>query len=342
MSDAKLLQDVKKQVEFYFSDAAFRRDNFLKAAVANDPQGFVPIATLLTFNKLKQLTTDAKVVAEALKDSETIVVSEDNLKLKRVEPLPEVDDSSLRTLYVKGYPRDESEVTIDTIREQFSVYGPINYVKLRRETGSHTFKGSCFIEFSKEEDMQKAYQAANEGGSVKIGHKGTPFLCVIPFNEWQANHNAKISGSKRSRQNANESKESEDHAEGDDEQAEKSSYQKGLLLEIENLPADFPPKSLREFLSKHAEVAFVEKSADNKVIVRLRTAEETKKLQDAIKAGLSFPEDSTVKLGAMEVSEEAEKAFYDRLKESAENSHGRNNNRKGGRGGGYHGKRQRR
>jgi hypothetical protein len=57
-SDA-LKEKVKKQLEFYFSDANFRRDKFLREKANSDPDGYVPITVLLTFNRLKALTTGA-------------------------------------------------------------------------------------------------------------------------------------------------------------------------------------------------------------------------------------------------------------------------------------------
>ena len=74
---------VKEQLEFYFGDANFRRDKFLNRTTKESSDGFVPIATLLTFNKLKELTTDAAVVVDAVKDSEVVVVSESGLGIKR-------------------------------------------------------------------------------------------------------------------------------------------------------------------------------------------------------------------------------------------------------------------
>ena len=57
------LDAIRKQVEFYFSDSNYRKDTFLKAAAESDPDGFVAISVLLTFNRLKSLTTDVAVVA---------------------------------------------------------------------------------------------------------------------------------------------------------------------------------------------------------------------------------------------------------------------------------------
>jgi hypothetical protein len=76
---------IKKQIEFYFSDSNYRKDTFLKAAAESDPDGFVAISVLLTFNRLKALSTDISLVADAVRDSAVVVVSEDGTKLKRAK-----------------------------------------------------------------------------------------------------------------------------------------------------------------------------------------------------------------------------------------------------------------
>ena len=130
--DAVLHAAIKKQIEFYFSESNFRKDAFLKAASETHPEGYVPIVVLLTFNKLKALCTDVAIIAAALKDSDTVTVSEDGLNVKRSAELPEADMSKPRTLYVKGFSLEDTGVTIESISEHFSTYGKVMMVRLRR------------------------------------------------------------------------------------------------------------------------------------------------------------------------------------------------------------------
>jgi hypothetical protein len=46
-----------KLLSFYFSDANLRRDKFLIAEQAKTTEGWVPIRVLLTFNRIKQVST---------------------------------------------------------------------------------------------------------------------------------------------------------------------------------------------------------------------------------------------------------------------------------------------
>lgn len=179
-------EKVKKQVEFYFSDSNFRKDSFLKTAADSDPEGFVPISVLLTFNKLKSLTTDETVVANALKSSFEVVLSDDSKSIRRAKPLPEQDSSKTKTLYVKGYPIDDPDVTIESVSEQFSAFGKVNLVRFRKDHSTKKLKGSVFIEFDEEDSVSKACKAAYDEGSstVKLSYKETPFLCVLSLTEW--------------------------------------------------------------------------------------------------------------------------------------------------------------
>lgn len=76
----KIEDAIRKQIEFYFSDSNFRKDAFLRSAAESDPEGFVPLSVLLTFNKLKSLSTDVEVILDAVKSSESVVISEDRTK----------------------------------------------------------------------------------------------------------------------------------------------------------------------------------------------------------------------------------------------------------------------
>jgi hypothetical protein len=177
---------IRKQVEFYFSDSSYRKDVFLKTVADGDPEGWVPITVLLTFNKLKSITTNPEEVANALVASSSVVVSEDKNRIRRTVPLPENDTSQARTLYVKGYPVEDPDVSIESIAESFSTYGNINLVRIRKDHVTRAFKGSVFIEFDNEDSVKTACQAAYKDGSTdcQLSYKEKPFDCVLPLTEW--------------------------------------------------------------------------------------------------------------------------------------------------------------
>ena len=86
------------QVEFYFSDSNLYRDNFLHDKVKANTEGFVDIALLCTFSRMQWLLSEASEsqppklpdsaaadVAAILKESSTLVVSEDGKQVRRAE-----------------------------------------------------------------------------------------------------------------------------------------------------------------------------------------------------------------------------------------------------------------
>merc|ERR1711991_831619 len=141
----ELNEKILKQVEFYFSEPNLRRDVFLKKAISDDQgecnfvetlrhifpyfsqlliihyllhiskERFVPISTLLKFNRLKALSTDPEVITEALKGSKVVEVSSCGTKLRSISELNPIDTSKERTLYAKGYPIGDVDVTIENI-----------------------------------------------------------------------------------------------------------------------------------------------------------------------------------------------------------------------------------
>lgn len=191
---------IATQVEFYFGESNLRKDKFLRNQIAKDADGFVDISVLLTFNKLKQLSTDVSEIAKAVKDSDLVAVSDDNTKIKRTSDIPLEDTSKARTLYAKGYPVDDDEVTIESIKAQFDSYGEVLMVRLRKDPKTKAPKGSAFIEFAAEDSVTKAVAASNsisnddkdkEKTTVTLKWKDTPLLCVMTLVDWLARKEAK-------------------------------------------------------------------------------------------------------------------------------------------------------
>lgn len=307
---------IKKQVEFYFSDSNFRKDTFLRAAAETDPEGFVPIAVLLTFNRLKSLSSDANVIAAALKDSDAVVVSEDNLKIRRAQPLPETDCSKECTLYVKGFPVDDSDVTIESITKQFSKYGHVNMVRLRKDVVSKGFKGSCFVEYSNANEVAAAVADAYDGTQVKLKFKEQPFDCVMPLVEWLSKKEDK------------KNKRTSEPVKKVVEQV-KPEFTKGLIVKLKNVASDTNPMALKEFLINTAEVKFVE-VADGEATVRVADNEAADKLLKACESGLAM--ENSEKFTAELVTGEEEEKFWVNLLSGSKKRGG------GGRGGGGRGR----
>jgi len=136
---------LKKQIEFYFSNSNYPRDKFLRK-IAADNNGYVPIKVLTTFNRVKSISQDVGLITAVLASSDELEVKDDMVKRKTA--VPEKDNSIDRSIYVKGFPTNNT-VTIETVSEFFSKFGDVLSIRLRRHK-NRDFKGSAYIEFKNE------------------------------------------------------------------------------------------------------------------------------------------------------------------------------------------------
>lgn len=297
---------IRKQVEFYFGDSNYRRDSFLRAAAENDADGFVPIKTLLTFNKLKKLTEDASAVATAVESSEEVELSEDKLSIRRKTPLPEEDLSKQRTVYVKGFDPEDDTATIDNIQEFFSRYGRVLYVRQRKDPETKQFKGSCFVEF---EDREKAEACVNDAGNITW--KDKPFDCVMHLADWLKNRHEKRKANKR--KSATEKKEEES-------KQREWQYENGLIVKFEGVPDTTTREDLQEKFNTYGVVKYVEfATGQTEGYLRFSEPAGAKAAADAIQAGdLKVKEDHTTPITGSLLEGDAEKEYWQKIKEKSQ------------------------
>lgn len=161
-------EEIRKQVEFYFSDSNLPMDNYLYNLVGGADNKSVPVKVIHSFKRMKRYQPYSAVVA-AIQDSEILDISGEagNEEIKRKEPLNEKtqdqsykayeDKTMPRSIYVKGFG-DEGPTTQLDLEEFFAPYGPINSVRMRRSFPEKVFKSSVFVEFDNE-DTQKEFLA---------------------------------------------------------------------------------------------------------------------------------------------------------------------------------------
>jgi lupus La protein len=91
-------------------------------------------------------------VAEALRASESLVVSDDGRRVRRAQPIPPLEEAAravdARSLYAGPFPYD---TTLDAVTAFFSRVAAVNCVRMRRHATSKDFRGSVFVEFASEE-----------------------------------------------------------------------------------------------------------------------------------------------------------------------------------------------
>ena len=82
---------IKKQIEYYMSDANLARDRFFREQIETDKEGWCAIAHFLNCNKVKAMQINAEKIAESCIDSDAVEVNEDKTKIRRKgnTPLPE-------------------------------------------------------------------------------------------------------------------------------------------------------------------------------------------------------------------------------------------------------------
>uniref|UniRef100_A0A672J7H6 La-related protein 7 n=1 Tax=Salarias fasciatus TaxID=181472 RepID=A0A672J7H6_SALFA len=155
----QLLGDVKKQVEFWFGDVNLHKDRFLKTLIDESSDGYVDISVLTSFNRMKKLTTDTKLIARALRNSSVVELNLEGTKVRRQLPVGDrPNDVDSRTVYVELLPKD---VTHSWIERVFTKCGNVVYVSIPRFKTSDDSKGFAFVEFEKEEEALTAIEMLN-------------------------------------------------------------------------------------------------------------------------------------------------------------------------------------
>ncbi|XP_067241182.1 la-related protein 7 [Chanodichthys erythropterus] len=155
----QLLADVKKQVEFWFSDVNLHKDKFLKNMIEQSRDGYIDISVLTSFNRMKKMTTDVKLIARALANSAVVEVNLEGTHVRRKDPLggsPKDVDS--RTVYVELLPKTVTHVWLERV---FSKCGNVVYVSIPRYKTTGDPKGFAFVEFETEEQAQNAIEMLN-------------------------------------------------------------------------------------------------------------------------------------------------------------------------------------
>lgn len=206
----KLEQDIIRQVEYYFSESNLRRDKFLIQKVAEN-EGFVEISVLLTFNRLKSITEDAKTIADAMDKSPhgTVQLSDDRLKVRRHpdNPLPEFNESrrkeiQARTAYAKGFPLDSQlDVLLDYFNNNFE---NVEHLIMRKyfcpKTKNHLFKGSVFVTFGARENSEEFVNKPE----LKYGEKELLRYTQSAYNDIKKKEREEVDKKKKAKKEAKE------------------------------------------------------------------------------------------------------------------------------------------
>jgi len=146
----KLNAEILRQVEYYFCPKNLLRDKFLQGEISKDPEGYVPISVLTTFNKLKAMTTDVEYIANVLRNSKSVIVSPDGKAVK----------TSVRVPLLEG-PKPSVTIVDKTFNSKDEMWIFFNQILLKYKQGENI------------EDKDKEYLTElikfHEKASEKIG-----------------------------------------------------------------------------------------------------------------------------------------------------------------------------
>jgi hypothetical protein len=144
----KQLSQIADMVTYWFGNSNYPRDKFLQTNAALD-NGWINISVFTTFNKMKAITTDVALIVDGARLSSVVVVSEDGLKIKKKDTIPEDFSFDGRILLVTGFAEaDEHSINIDSIQTLFPGLGKkLLSVRVGRDL-KKKFNKSVEIEFA--------------------------------------------------------------------------------------------------------------------------------------------------------------------------------------------------
>ncbi|KAB0407190.1 hypothetical protein E2I00_014056, partial [Balaenoptera physalus] len=155
----QVLADIAKQVDFWFGDANLHKDRFLREQIEKSRDGYVDISLLVSFNKMKKLTTDGKLIARALKNSAVVELDLEGTRIRRKKPLGErPKDEDERTVYVELLPKNVNHSWIERV---FGKCGNVVYISIPHYKSTGDPKGFAFVEFETKEQAAKAIEFLN-------------------------------------------------------------------------------------------------------------------------------------------------------------------------------------
>lgn len=286
--DKELEGKIIDQIEYYFGDINLGRDRFLKEEVKKD-DGWIPLETMLKFNRLEKLSKDAAVIAEALKKSDLMEVSEDKTKIRRSPDRPLLnltkEELSARSVYAKGFPLD---VTLDQVKEFFKKFGETDNIYMRKDYRKH-FKGSCFVIFRSDEGAKKFVETPD----IKYNDAEMVHLFKDDyFKKKSADRKQKVEEKVKKSDELKQEKDKEER----EKAKERITY--GAVLVVEGIAKDTKREDIKAFFQKFGSVEWIDfERGDGKGRVRFSDKDEAKSALEKAKE----ENDGKVKIGEGEV-----------------------------------------
>ncbi len=280
---------ILKQVEFYFGDANLPRDKFMQEKIKEN-DGWVPISILATFSRMKVLSEDVSVIADALSMSQELLeINEDRTCVRRKTDLPEAADNLTTSVYIKGFALTAGLDDIESFLAG-AFNGKIQAIRMRRHPKTKEFKGSVFAELV---DAAEAERLASM--TLSLPEATEPLIMMVKAKYFEQKNAEKTS---KRKSNADE-----DGEEGTERPFE---YTKNCLICVENVPESITFGAIKEALNPRLPVAFAD-IANGVATVRFKEALPEGDLPESI-ATFTVGE---LSMTSRRATEDEEKAYYD-------------------------------
>ncbi|KAF5448706.1 hypothetical protein F2P56_029212 [Juglans regia] len=175
-----LKQKIIKQVEYQLSNMSLLSNESLAKHVNKDPEGYVPISVIASAKKIKSLVSNNPnpVLAQALRSSSRLVVSDDGKKVRRKDPFTEKEKEELqaRIVVAENLPEDHSHQNLEKI---LGVVGSVKSIRIchPQEPNSSRSKGDflvsnklhALVEYESTEIAEKAVEKLNDERNWRKG-----------------------------------------------------------------------------------------------------------------------------------------------------------------------------
>ncbi|KAK6916485.1 La-type HTH domain [Dillenia turbinata] len=173
-----LQQKIIRQAEYQFSDMSLLANESLAKQMNKDSEGFVPVSIIASSKRIKSLVTNNHLLAQALRSSSELIMSNDGKKVKRKHLFTERDKEELqyRIVVAENLPDDHSHQNLEKI---FGVVGRVKTIRIRhpQESNASRNKSEFFfsnklhalVEYETVEIAEKAVDKLNEETNWRKG-----------------------------------------------------------------------------------------------------------------------------------------------------------------------------